>query len=91
MTLGVHPTLRIAPADPGVLSAAIDAPPMNLIGPEVVRDYLVRLFGELEPAMTSGSWCWKAPGPWPGSRCPPGLHCGRWNRVLAAGQDRIDS
>lgn len=27
-------TLRVAPADPGVLSVVIDAPPMNLIGPE---------------------------------------------------------
>jgi len=35
------------PVDPGVLSVVIDAPPMNLIGPELVRD-LVTLLGELE-------------------------------------------
>ena len=40
-------TLRVAPSDKGVLSVVIDAPPMNLIGPELVRD-LVRLLGELE-------------------------------------------
>ena len=40
-------TLRVAPAGPGVLSVVIDAPPMNLIGPELVRD-LVELFGVLE-------------------------------------------
>ena len=40
-------TLRVAPAGDGVLSVIIDAPPMNLIGPELVRD-LVRLFGALE-------------------------------------------
>jgi len=31
----------------GVLSVVIDAPPMNLIGPGLVRD-LVRLLGEVE-------------------------------------------
>jgi len=46
MTEGYR-TLRVAPADPGVLSVVIDAPPMNLIGPELVRD-LVGLFGVLE-------------------------------------------
>jgi enoyl-CoA hydratase/carnithine racemase len=40
-------TLRVAPADKGVLGVVMDAPPMNLIGPELVRD-LVSLFGELE-------------------------------------------
>ena len=40
-------TLRVAPSDEGVLSVVIDAPPMNLIGPELVRD-LVTLIGELE-------------------------------------------
>jgi enoyl-CoA hydratase/carnithine racemase len=42
-------TLRVAQdsADGGVLSVVIDAPPMNLIGPELVRD-LVRLLGALE-------------------------------------------
>jgi len=40
-------TLRVAPSDEGVLSVVIDAPPMNLIGPELVRD-LVSLFRELE-------------------------------------------
>jgi enoyl-CoA hydratase/carnithine racemase len=43
----VHRTLRVAPSDEGVLGVVIDAPPMNLIGPELVRD-LVRLLGELE-------------------------------------------
>jgi enoyl-CoA hydratase/carnithine racemase len=46
MTEGYR-TLRVAPAGPGVLSVVIDAPPMNLIGPELVRD-LVELFGVLE-------------------------------------------
>jgi enoyl-CoA hydratase/carnithine racemase len=40
-------TLRVAEIDPGVLSVVIDAPPMNLVGPELVRD-LVRLLGVLE-------------------------------------------
>ncbi len=40
-------TLRVAESDEGVLSVVIDAPPMNLIGPELVRD-LVRLLGEVE-------------------------------------------
>jgi enoyl-CoA hydratase/carnithine racemase len=40
-------TLSVAERDKGVLSVVIDAPPMNLIGPELVRD-LVRLLGALE-------------------------------------------
>src|SRR3954468_21976833 len=40
-------TLRTARTDAGVLGVVIDAPPMNLIGPELVRD-LVTLFGALE-------------------------------------------
>jgi enoyl-CoA hydratase/carnithine racemase len=40
-------TLRVAESAEGVLSVVIDAPPMNLIGPELVRD-LVTLIGELE-------------------------------------------
>ena len=40
-------TLRVAPSDEGVLSVVIDAPPMNLVGPELVRD-LVGLLGALE-------------------------------------------
>ena len=28
-----YQTLRVAPSDEGVLSVVIDAPPMNLIGP----------------------------------------------------------
>jgi enoyl-CoA hydratase/carnithine racemase len=43
----MYSTLRVAPGDVGVLNVVIDAPPMNLVGPELVRD-LVRLFGELE-------------------------------------------
>ena len=42
-----YSTLRVAESDARVLSVVIDAPPMNLIGPELVRD-LVRLFGEVE-------------------------------------------
>jgi 1,4-dihydroxy-2-naphthoyl-CoA synthase len=42
-----HRTLRVARSDEGVLSVVIDAPPLNLIGPELVRD-LVTLAGELE-------------------------------------------
>jgi enoyl-CoA hydratase/carnithine racemase len=40
-------TLRVAPSDAGVLGLVIAAPPMNLIGPELVRD-LVGLLGALE-------------------------------------------
>jgi len=43
----VYRTLRVAPSDEGVLGVVIDAPPMNLIGPELVRD-LVGLFDALE-------------------------------------------
>jgi enoyl-CoA hydratase/carnithine racemase len=43
----VYRTLRVASSDKGVLSAIIDAPPMNLVGPELVRD-LVTLLGTLE-------------------------------------------
>ena len=43
----VYRTLRVALSDEGVLGVVIDAPPMNLIGPELVRD-LVTLIGELE-------------------------------------------
>jgi enoyl-CoA hydratase/carnithine racemase len=42
-----YDTLRVAPTDEGVLGAVIDAPPMNLIGPELVRD-LVSLIGEVD-------------------------------------------
>ena len=40
-------TLRVGRSYEGVLSVVIDAPPMNLIGPELARD-LVALLGELE-------------------------------------------
>jgi hypothetical protein len=43
----MYRTLRVAESDEGVLNVVIDAPPMNLIGPELVRD-LVRLLGEVE-------------------------------------------
>ena len=43
----VYRTLRVVPSDEGVLSVVIDAPPMNLIGPELVRD-LVGVLGALE-------------------------------------------
>ena len=39
--------LRVARSDEGVLSVVIDAPPLNLIGPEMVRD-LVALCSDLE-------------------------------------------
>jgi enoyl-CoA hydratase/carnithine racemase len=39
-------TLRVLESDRGVLSVVMDAPPMNLIGPELVRD-LVSLLGEV--------------------------------------------
>ena len=44
MTTQAFSTLRVAPGDAGVLGVMIDAPPMNLIGPELVRD-LVSLPG----------------------------------------------
>src|SRR6185437_2817605 len=40
-------TLRVDRSDQGVLSVVIDAPPMNLIGPELVRD-LVALLSQVE-------------------------------------------
>jgi enoyl-CoA hydratase/carnithine racemase len=43
----VYRTLWVAPSGEGVLGVVIDAPPMNLIGPELVRD-LVGLLGALE-------------------------------------------
>jgi enoyl-CoA hydratase/carnithine racemase len=42
-------TLHVAPSEEGVLGVVIDAPPMNLIGPDLVRD-LVRLLAALESA-----------------------------------------
>ncbi len=42
-----YTTLRLVRSDEGVLTVVIDAPPMNLIGPELVRD-LVSLVKELE-------------------------------------------
>jgi hypothetical protein len=43
----VYRTLRVAPSDKGVLGVVIGAPPMNLIGPELVHD-LVGLVGALD-------------------------------------------
>jgi enoyl-CoA hydratase/carnithine racemase len=43
----VYRTLRVVPGDEGVLGVVIDAPPMNLIGPELVHD-LVGLLAALE-------------------------------------------
>ena len=40
-------TLRVARSDEGVVNVVIDAPPMNLIGPELVREP-VGLLGALE-------------------------------------------
>ncbi|MEU5866916.1 enoyl-CoA hydratase/isomerase family protein [Nonomuraea sp. NPDC047529] len=42
-------TLHLTRADEGVLGVVMDAPPMNLIGPELVRD-LVNLVGRLATA-----------------------------------------
>ena len=42
-----YPTLHIDHDDEGVVTVTIDAPPMNLIGPELVRD-LVGLVSALE-------------------------------------------
>src|SRR5690349_5318519 len=47
MMTRAYRTLRVTPTEKGVLSVVIDAPPMNLVGPELVRD-LVGLFGTLE-------------------------------------------
>jgi len=46
-TVQPYRTLRVTKTDEGVLSVVIDAPPMNLIGPELVHD-LVELLGALE-------------------------------------------
>ena len=43
----MYRTLRVAGGEEGVLSVVIDAPPMNLIGPGLVRD-LVTLLSDLE-------------------------------------------
>jgi enoyl-CoA hydratase/carnithine racemase len=43
----VYRTLRAARSDKGVLGVMIDAQPVNLVGPELVRD-LVGLIGALE-------------------------------------------
>jgi hypothetical protein len=51
----VYRALRVAPGDEGVLNVVIDAPPMNLIGPELVRD-LVTLLGELESPALGLAW-----------------------------------
>jgi hypothetical protein len=46
-TVQPYRTLRVTKTDEGVLSVVIDAPPMSLIGPELVHD-LVGLLGEME-------------------------------------------
>jgi hypothetical protein len=46
----------------GVLFAEIAAPPMNLLGPELVRD-LVSLIGAPRPTTRSGCSCSRAPIP----------------------------
>ena len=43
----MYRTLRVSSSDEGVLSVGIEAPSMNLVGPELVRD-LVSLLGRLE-------------------------------------------
>jgi hypothetical protein len=52
-------TLRVDVDGHGVVTAAIDAPPMNLVGPELVRD-LVALLASSRPIPARASWCWKA-------------------------------
>ena len=42
-----YSTLRIRQDDPRIMTAVIDAPPMNLIGPAIVRD-LVGLLDAME-------------------------------------------
>jgi hypothetical protein len=42
----MYRTLRVAVSDTSVPNVAIDPPPMNLIGPELVPD-LVRQLGEV--------------------------------------------
>jgi hypothetical protein len=55
-----YSTLRVVPGDDGVLGVVMDAPPMNLIGPELVRD-LVPCSVNWNPGTKPGSWCWRAP------------------------------
>ena len=62
----LYRTLRVAERDRGVLSVLIDAPPMNLIEPELVRDLLpaeisgvqatcrVAQFSAVSPRLRSG-------------------------------------
>ncbi len=45
-------TLRVAPTAKGVLGVVSDAPPMNLIGPELVRDRRCRYLASAYPAPT---------------------------------------
>jgi hypothetical protein len=49
-------TMRVAGAEEGVLSVVIDAPPMNLIGPELVRDlvtlHMVEVMIRARPTLT---------------------------------------
>lgn len=74
----VYRMLRVAPSDEGVLGVVIDAPPMNLIGPELVRD-LVGLLAALESGRETKVvvlesadpdyfvphvGCWGQAGPW---------------------------
>ena len=54
-------TLRVARTDEGVVRVVIDAPPMNLIGPELVRDF-VALLSEL--AAGEGVRVMVSPGCW---------------------------
>src|SRR5246127_3030481 len=58
----VYRTLRVAADDNGVLGVVIDAPPMNLVGPELVRD-LVALLGELEAGSETSVVVLESAGP----------------------------
>ena len=65
-------TLRVAGHDEGVLSVVIDAPPMNLIGPELVRGrtpyWGSRRSVSVRPRarVVCNTWggCWGGAGPW---------------------------
>ncbi len=64
MTQTYH-TLRVARSDEGVLCVAIDAPPMNLIGPAYwgsPRSVSVRS----RARVVCNTWdgCWGGAGPW---------------------------
>jgi hypothetical protein len=69
--LGASGSLRVAPCGKGALGVVIDAPPMNLIGSELVRD-LVGLLGALGSAVPGENQeQWGQADAWH-SECPKG-------------------